>query len=145
MPRPRQSQGRPGTRVIPPGWEAGHRPVADKTHRAATIQLRHPGTTQAWSDADQEMVEVPLDPYWTGPARVTALATRDQVKITAGDREVVIRYDVAVTADVAPAIDDLVTVTEVDDPHLLDRSLLVAQITGGSLQFERLLGCSLAD
>ena len=145
MPRPRQSQGRPGTAVIPSGFEAGHRPVADKTHRAATVSLRHPGTTQDFSEELEEMVEVPHEPYWTGPARITALATRDQTRVSAGDREVQIRYDVAVTADVAPAVDDLVTVTEVDDPYLLDRTLLFAQVAGGSLRFERLLGCSLND
>lgn len=145
MARPRQSQGRPGTKVIPPAFEAGHRPVADKTHRSATVSLRHPGTAQSWSEADQQMVETPNEPYWVGPALITALDTRDQTRVTVGDREVVIRYDVAITADVTPTVDDLATVTEIDDAHLAGRTLLVAQITGGSLRFERNFGCSLTD
>lgn len=145
MPRPLQSQGRPGTQVIPTGWEAGHRPVADKTHRAATVQLRHPGTRQAFDPDTEQMVEVPNEPYWTGPARIQALDTRDQVRITAGDRDVVIRYDVSITADALPAVNDLVTVTEIDDAQLGGRTLLVAQITGGSLRFERNFGCALTD
>ncbi|CAI9417359.1 DUF6093 family protein [Nocardioides sp. T2.26MG-1] len=143
--RPRRAYGRPGTAVIPDGWEADHRVVAEKTHRAATVSLRHPGTRQAWSETEQQNIEVPLDPYWTGPARVTELATRDQVKVTAGDREVVVRYDVAVDAGVVPSVDDLVTVTEVDDAFLAGRTLRVAQVSGGSLRFERVFSCSLND
>lgn len=145
MPRPRRSYGRPGTQVIPADWAASHRPVAEKTLRDATVELRHPGSTQEWSDAAQEMVEVPNAAYWTGSARIQVLATRDQVTVTAGDREVTLRYLVAVQADVAPDVDDLVTVTVVDDAHLQGRSLLVAQVTTGSLRFERDLFCALTD
>lgn len=145
MPRPTRSHGRPGTQVFPTDWATSHRPVAEKTMCDATVQLRHPGTEQDWSDAAGQMVEVPLPPYYDGPARIQALATRDQTTITAGDRVVTIRYLVVVPADVDPTVDDLVTVTVVDDVHLEDRSLLVAQVTAGSLRWERDLGCVLTD
>ena len=141
----RHHTGRPGTEVIPADWATNHRPVAEKTMVGATVQLRHLGTTQAWSDADQQMVEVPLVPYYDGPARVQALATRNQSTVTAGDRVVTIRYLVVVPADVDSMVDDLVTVTVVDDAHMLGRSLMVAQVTSGSVRWERDLGCVLTD
>jgi len=111
----------------------------------ATVELSHPGTTQDWSDAVQQNVEVPNPPYWTGPARIQELATRDQTSVTVGDHEVSLRYLVVVPAGVDAAIDDLATVTEVDDAHLVGRSLLVAAVTAGSLRFERDLYCALTD
>lgn len=145
MPRPTRSHGRPGTEILPADWAASHRPAAEKTMRDATVQLRHPGTTQAWSDEADQMVDVPLPPYYDGPARIQALATRNQTSITAGDQVVTIRYLVVVPADVDPTVDDLVAVTAVDDTHLTGRSLMVAQVTAGSLRWERDLGCVLTD
>jgi len=145
MPRPTRANGRPGTEVIPADWATSHRPTVEKTLRAATVELRHPGTRQEWSDADQQMVEVPLPPYYAGPARIQALATRDQTTVTVGDRETTIRYLVVVPAEIAPLVDDLATVVDGDDNHLRGRSLLVAQITAGSLLWERDLGCVLTD
>ena len=145
MPRPTRSHGRPGTEVIPADWATSHRPVAEKTMRGATVALSKPGSTQAWSEADGQMVAVPNPPYWTGQARIQELATRDQATITVRDREVTLRYLVAVPADVDPAAGDLASVTAVDDTHLQDRALIIAAVQTGSLRFERDLYCGLTD
>ena len=144
MPRPTRAYGRPGTGVIPANWAASHRPTVEKTMVGATVELAHPGTTQDW--VNEQMVEIPNPPYWTGPARIQELATRDQSDVTVGeDFEVSLRYLVVVPAGVDASVDDLATVTEVDDAHLVGRSLLVAAVTAGSLRFERDLYCALTD
>lgn len=137
MPRPTRAHGRAGTAVIPADWAASHRPVAEKTMRDATVALRHPGSTQTWSYAAQEMVEVPNAAYWTGAARIQMLASRDQVKVAVGDREYVATYLIVVPAGVTPTSGDLCSVTEVDDAVLAGRTLTVGLVTGGSLRWER--------
>ena len=143
--RPRRAQGRPGTAVIPAGWAVSHRPVVEKT-QATAITLRHPGTTQEWSQELEQNVEVPLDPYFTGTARVQALATQARPIVTVGDREVVAQYLVTIPVDTGaaePAELDLVAVSDSGDPALDGRTLLVAQVVRGSLLFERDLFCTL--
>lgn len=145
MPRPTRSQGRTGTPVIPTGWTDSHRPVAEQTMRDATVRVRRPGATQAWSDAEQQMVETPIAPYYDGPARIRQLAPHFHTTVAAGERVATAHYLVVVPADVTPAVDDLVTVTEVDDGHLQSRSMVVAQVTAGSLRWERDVYCTLTD
>ncbi|MBB3041219.1 DUF6093 family protein [Nocardioides soli] len=137
MPRPTRAHGRPDTEVIPTDWAASHRPVAEKTMRAATVELRHPGTTQAWDPGAEQMVDVPRAPYWTGTARVQMLATRDQVNVVVGDVEYVAQYRIVVPAAVAPTPADLCTVTVVDDAVLAGRTLTVGLVATGSLIWER--------
>jgi hypothetical protein len=144
MPRSTQAQGRPGTPVIPTKWEAGHRPVAEKTMTAA-ISLRVPGTVQAWSDPDEQMVAVPKDPYFTGVCRVQALATQAAEVSIVEDPETVAGYLITVPATVSPAEKDLATITVAGDPVLDGRVLVIRQVVTGSLRFERDIFCTLAD
>ena len=148
MTRPRQSQGRPGTPVIPARWAAGLSPVAEKT-QTARVALRQPGTQQGWSDELEQNVQVPKDPYYQGPARVQVLATQARPVVTVGDREVVAQYLITVALTdgrgeaVEPAELDLVAVYGSGDPALDGRTLLVAQVARGSLLVERDLFCTL--
>lgn len=130
--------------MIPVNWEAGHRPVAEKT-MTATIELRHPGTVQAWSEPVQQMVAVPRDPYFTGVCRVQALATKAAEVSIAEDPETVASYLVTVSASVRPLEKDLGTVTASNDPELDNGVLVVGQVVRGSVRFERDLFCTLAD
>lgn len=141
--RPRRAYGRPGTPVIPAGWAEGHSPVAAGTMTAA-CSLRHPGTTQKWSDELEQNVEVPLAPYYADRCRVQALATQARPVVVAGDREMVAQYLVTVELGVEePAELDLVTVTGSGDPVLEGRTLTVVQVVRGSLLVERDLFCTL--
>ncbi|GAW54742.1 DUF6093 family protein [Nocardioides sp. PD653] len=141
--RPTRSQGRPGTPVVPVDWAASHRPVAEAT-MLGTCSLRHPGTTEDWSDELEQMVEVPLAPYAADtPCRVQALATQARPVVTAGDREVVAQYLVTVPAHLFPYELDLVTVTGSGDALLDDQTLLVVQVVRGTERFERDMFCSL--
>ncbi|WP_435744910.1 DUF6093 family protein [Nocardioides sp. SYSU DS0663] len=144
MPR-RLHTGRPGWPGPLDGWAEVHRPVVAATH-TAPIGLRKPGTTQAWSDAEEQMVAVLLDPYWTGTARVQALATQARVVVTAGDTETVASYLVAVDAAAVPAEGDLVDVSAGSGDPLLDgRTLRVLQVLVGTERMERDLFCTLND
>lgn len=143
MTRPRQAQGRPGTAVLP--QLAGLAPVADRT-MSGTASLRHPGTVQDWSDAQQQNVEVPLPPYATVSCRVQALGTQARPVVTAGDREVIAQYLVVVPASTASGelVElDLVTLSDTGDGLLDGRTLLVAQVVHGTERAERDLFCTL--
>lgn len=140
--RPTQSQGRPGTPVIPAGWEAGHRPVVEGT-LTATASLRKPGTQQSWDPDLEQMVAVPLAPYATGAARVQALRGEARNITLADDTQVLADYLIVVPASVAPATGDLVTVTASGDPLLDGRVFVIHQVALGTERFERDLFCTL--
>lgn len=144
MPRKTRAQGRPGTRVIPLGWEDGHRVVAEKT-MTATVALRHPGTTQEWSTELQENVETPLAAYATTRCRVQALATQAPAVVAAEDTETVAKYLLTVPDGLASLEGDLATVSDAGDSQLDGRTLRVEQVIRGSLRFERDLICTLTD
>lgn len=140
MPRPVQAQGRPGTPVVP--QMAGVQSAADRT-RSAAASLRHPGTTQTYSDELEQNVETPLAAYWTGTVRVQSLYTQARPVVVVGDREVVAQYLVTAPVAVVPDELDLVTLTDSGDPALDGRTLTVLQVVRGSLPVERDLFCTL--
>lgn len=145
MPRPQRSYGRLGTAVIPPGWAASHRPVAEGT-QTAPCTIRKPGTTQTWDDAQQQNITAPLDPYFTGLSRVQALTNRGSFDAEAAEEQTsVAGYLVTVPAAVLPAAGDLVTVTGSGDPLLDGRTLTIREIPQGSQIVERDLFCTFAD
>ncbi|MDN4173922.1 DUF6093 family protein [Nocardioides sp. SOB77] len=142
MPR-RLHTGRPGTRALPAGWAAAQQPVVETTMLDATVALREPGTTQDWSEADQENVATAKPAYWTGGARIQALAAGRTV-VTADDPEATADYLISVSAAVAPIETHLLTVTASSDPALTGRTFTVDQVVRGSHRFERDLFCTLA-
>lgn len=136
--------GRPGTPVIPEGWAAAHRPVAEKT-MTATASIREPGGTPGWDEEAEESTLVPHDPYFTGPCRVQALATQAGLAVVAEDPETVASYLITVPASVTATEEQLVTVTDTGDPALEGKTLRIRQVVRGSLRFERDLICTFAD
>lgn len=138
------AQGRPDTEVIPTGWEEAHRPVVDKT-RTAACELRMPGTTQVWSPEQDQMVDVPLMPYWTGLARVQDLT--DNVganSIVAEDDPMTLRFLVVVGAEVTAREGDVVRVTDAGDPMMNPLTLTVSRVVIGTERFERDLYCTVS-
>lgn len=140
----RRHMGRPGTAIIPAAWATDLRPVAEGTMTAAA-SIRHPGTVQAWDEETEQMVAVPLDPYYTGAVRVQSLATQAREVVVAADDETVASYLITVTAAAAPAEGDLVKVSDSGDALLDGRSLRVVQVVTGSLLVERDLFCTFTD
>lgn len=145
-PRP-SHPGRPGTPVIPDGWEAAHRPVADASRRGL-VQLRLPGyVSQGWSEEAGQVVSTPHPAYWTGRARIVALAGQANRVVIADDPETVADYLVTIDANTAAEIAEghLVDVIDSGD-HLLDgRSLRVGQVVRGTERFSRDLFCTHTD
>lgn len=148
MPRPTRAQGRPGTAVIPTGWETGHAPVVAKT-MTAQVSIRPPGETQQWSPEAEQMVLTPHVPYYTDGARIQVLGQQARQARTAEDPETVASYLVVVPGDIAPPpgglemVDHLIEVTDSGDPLLDGRVLVVREVVYGSQRFERDLFCQL--
>lgn len=143
MPRPLAS-GRPGTWVIPPTWEADHRPSVEGT-LTGKVGLRKPGVTQTWNGESQQMESVPHEPYAEPLARIQALAAAARQVIAAGDREVVADYLVAVPAPIVAEHGDLVDCTDTGDPALDGHTLEVVQVVRGTERFERDLFCVMSS
>ena len=147
MPRPVRAQGRPGTAVIPARWETSHAPVVARTFTAGCT-IREPGTIQVWDTDTEQNLSVPNDPYYTGNARVQALATQAREVPAASDDVTVAQYLVVVDTDAGasgnrPIVGDIVTVTGSGDPLLDGHELRVLQVVMGSLRFEWDLFCVL--
>lgn len=112
----------------------------------APVTIRKPGTVQAWSEAEQQNVAAPLDPYFTGACRVQALTNTRGYDTDAAEEQVSVSgYLVTVTATVVPASGDLVEVTDSGDVLLDGRTLRVRDVVQGSLVVERDLFCTFAD
>lgn len=148
MPRPRLGYGRPGTTVIPAGWNEAHAPVAAATMRCP-VKLRHPGTTESWNNTTEQTDHVPLDPYWEGGARVQAVKSgrTDGSTVVAGDEVHVAGYLMTLPLEVDPAVGDLVDVDDAyaDDPALAGRTLRVTDVILGSERFERDVFATITD
>ena len=142
MPRPRHAQGRPDTRVIPADWNTTHAPVVRKSARG-TVALREPGTQQAWSETEGQMVQVPIPAYYTGGCRAQALSGEARVSVAVGDARVVADYLIVVDLDTTVDEGHLATLTGTGDPSLDGLVLQVLQAARGTERWERDLFCTL--
>lgn len=149
MVRPVQSLGRPGTPVIPAGWQEAHGHVAAET-MTATVSLRHPGAVKTYED--RATTYVPLTAYATDQAaRIHAMQSRaiaagtEQAEETLQVAGYLISLEYSRNLDSEPATGDLVDVTACPDPLLVGRTLKVADVVRGSLRFSRDLFCTLVD
>lgn len=138
----------PNTRVIPEGWSAHHRPVAEGG-MTATVQVRHPGGTPGEFDpVTGTRPNVPHAPHHTGQARIQVAPVFGGGEAVAGGQEITtVAYLVAIELDGSDEckVDDLVKVTAVDDngdPALVGRTLTVTGVARGSLAWERDLVCT---
>lgn len=96
------------------------------------------GTTDAvgkWTPAASTVV-------YTGPCRVQALVTQQQVKVVGEQQETRRRYLVTIRFDAANVqLGDQVEVTDAVDARLIGRRLRVIDVAYGSEQWERDLNC----
>jgi hypothetical protein len=142
------AQGRPGTEVIPTGWSDAHRPVVDQTH-VSVCSIRHPGGTAGTFDPDtlQYVGGTANAAHFAGPCRVEDLPADEQFRVVADEQIPLVGYVVILAYDAAPAakVDDIVTITTVDDngdPTLVGKQLVVDSIKRSSLAWERVLICT---
>jgi hypothetical protein len=132
---------RPGSRVIPVGWEAHHRPVAEGTMTARCRITRAGAGQGTWNDTTKQ-----YDPptrqvvYETLACRVQELSMprvqeAGQQRVSSRDYRVVVPITAA-----AVLINDWVEVTGGDptlDPSLIGRHLVITDVQRGSLTWER--------
>lgn len=133
--------------VIPADWSAHHRGVVRQTWTGGCT-IHHPGQAPASGTLDPESGEYPpaaaAAAHFTGACRVQVQLTTGQSE-SAGEQVTVAGYLVVVdqSAD-AVKVDDVVTITRVDDngdPTLFGRRLTVTGVARGTLTWERDLTC----
>lgn len=136
-----------GRRVaIPVDWSAHHRPVLAGT-RTATVTLRRPGGTPgAFDPVTGSYPSTPFAAYLETEARIQVLPSNDQVRLAGEQEYSTLGYQVTLDHEATGVqLDDLVTVTAVDDngdTDLVGRELTVESIERGSLHWERVLVCT---
>lgn len=131
---------RPGSRVIPSGWEQHHRPIAEGTH-TATITFKRPSGAATFNAATGTKTQPTITVY-SGPCRIQEIGRGDQVAMAVGQRITVRRYMVSLTITAASLrLDDVGTVDTASDPSLPGRPLRITDVQRGSLTFERNLIC----
>ena len=134
---------RPGLHVIPPGWEAHHKPVADGTRTAEVEVWTGPsGPEWVWDPDTKDEVRDHGTLITAGTARIQRLQTESET--TAGEQDVTTRrYLVTLDREIGPGLTDRshIHVTTSGDPLLNGRWLAVLDIQGGSLRWERDLIC----
>lgn len=144
MPRPTRAQGRPGTRVIPVGFEESHAAVVRKAATArCKVWSQTAGTPQINDDLTYDPTTEPA-PVYDDACRIQALDNKDIV-VALGE-EVQARSAYLFVLD--RSADDIhrgdqVVVTECTDPTLMVEGhvLTVARVTRGSLRWERDVYC----
>jgi hypothetical protein len=139
-------KGRPGTQVIPTGWEAAHTPAVEGT-MTAHVALREPGGIQGpFDETTGTYPVVPHPPYATMPARIQAVHNMARRTNVADDVLTIAGYLVTIPAaltGVRPG--HLAAVVDSGDPDLDGQVLHVDDVVYGSLRFERDLFCSLHE
>lgn len=146
-----QALGRPGTQVIPDGWQESHGQVFAKT-MPAKVNLRKPGSTKTQNPTTQVTEYVPLAPYAADQrARIQPQTSRavDSSAEQATETLQVVGYLVTLVFDrplnKEPAVGDLVDVLGCTDPLLTGRSMLITEVVRSSMRFERDVFCTLTD
>lgn len=149
MPLRRQSQGRPGTVVIPAGWGESHSKVIDRAvGTASTVRIGEAGGTSVWDEGLGRMVTQPKDPVYVGNAELMPVSDSARAQLVVEDPTSVRVYDVTLPylASSAVEVDMVLTVDAGDpDPMLAGRTLRVGHIERGSRRFSRVLLATLLD
>jgi hypothetical protein len=125
----------PGTRVIPDGWSAHHRPTATgtMTGRCTIRRTAGEGTTGAdgtWTpDAGADVYD--------GPCRLQALSN-ERVEVAGETQDTVRRYLVVIEHDADHVeIGDEVEITAAKDAQAVGMTLRIVDVRYGTEQWER--------
>lgn len=129
-----------GSRVIPAGWEAYHRPVLDTT-RTATITFRRFSGPPV-HDPDTGSTDRPKAVVFSGTCRIQDHVTNAAGAFVAGAERITVHaYQVSLDVEADLQIDDVGTVDACNDPTLTGRELRAVDLQRGSLLFERTVIC----
>lgn len=139
MPRPRHANGRPGTRVIPTDWSTNHARVIAGTWTAAghIYGPRTAGTNV--TVADDLTINAPTapDPIYTGPMRVQQLNGQEARDVIGDQEQITVAYLVVLDRGTVVPLRSVIHLTEVTDPALVGRRLVVRKVGKGSEIWER--------
>lgn len=131
----------PGSRVIPAGWEAYHRPVLETT-RTATITFRRFSGPPV-HDPETGSTSRPTVVVFSGTCRIQDHVTNAAGAFVAGAERITVHaYQVSLPVEADLELDDVGTVDASNDPTLTGRELRVIDIQRGSLLFERDVICT---
>lgn len=148
MPRIRQSQGRPGTPVIPKDWQAGHAAVVAKTLKAK-VRIGPPGGTTGWNEGRGQTETADAAAVYVGAASVMPVSDTNRILTVVEDPTSTRVYEVTLPLN-EPGVDlvtseHIVKVTACDDAQLVGKKLAIGGIERGSQRFSRVLLATLAD
>lgn len=139
MPRPTRSQGRPGTRVFPAHWAADHGTVMAKTWPATCVihSPRAAGDDYVIAP-DLAITEVATpDPLYAGACRVQQLNAQETRALIGNQEQVTVGYLVVIDRAADIPLKAVIDVSDVDDPALLGRRLVVRKVGKGTDVWER--------
>jgi hypothetical protein len=126
----------PGSRIIPNGWSEHHRPTATATLNGSCV-IDRPGAPASLDPATLQYGAAASTRIWAGPCRVQALA-RAQAKAGFAELDLTTKhYQVVVEWQAVVQVQDVVTVTDADDPTLVGRKMRVLDVSVGTEQWER--------
>ena len=128
-----------GSRVIPTGWEAYHRPVLATT-RTATVTFRRFSGPPVF-DPDTGSTDRPKTVVYSGEFRIQEHQVSSHETDAAAQQVTTHAYQVSGDVEFAPVIGDMGSVDVCNDPTLVGRELLVTDVQRGSLLFERTFIC----
>jgi hypothetical protein len=136
--------GLPAAHVIPPDWEAHHRPVSSDA-MATMVRVDRLDVTGVRDSVSGVTTFADPKVVYEGPARVHAIG--GNAAVLAADRVVTKgAYQVVLPADSDPAkVRDLVTVLACADPALVGLWLAVVDTPRPGLVWERMYGCDLHE
>ena len=130
-----------GSRVIPSGWEAHHRPVLETT-RSATVTFRRFSGPPV-HDPDTGSTSRPKVVVFSGKVRLQHHETTSAGStVAAGEKVTSHDYQVSGPVEMALKVDDVGTVDACDDATFVGRVLIVTDIQRGSYLFERTVICT---
>jgi hypothetical protein len=131
---------RPGSRVIPAGWEQHHRPVLETTRTATVTFTRFSGPPE--HDAATGSTSRPSVTVYSGLFRIQEHQVAAHTDDVAAQQITTHAYQLSGAVEVDLQINDMGHVDACDDPTLVGRGLLVSDIQRGSLLFERTFTCT---
>lgn len=134
--------------VIPTDWAEHHRPTATAALNA-TCSIRHTGGTQGTFNAGTGTYTggSANAAHYTGVCGVADLPAAERALVIASEEVPSVGYRLDLPIDAAPElrVDDIVTITSVDDngdPSLVGKVLSVESIHRSSLAFNRAAFCT---
>jgi len=131
----------PGSRVIPAGWTAHHRPVLTTTWTATITFERFTG--ESVHDPDTGSTSREKVVIFAGEVRIQHHETTSAGSVVAGAEKITSHdYQVSGPVSMDLVLDDFGTVAACEDPTFVGRELTVRDIQRGSLLFQRDYICS---